>query len=295
MQQPTFSIIVPTHGRDAALRRCLEALAALDYPPERYEVIVVYDGGRPSSLPEADGRRVRFLTQPKRGPAAARNLGASQAGGSYLAFTDDDCVPAADWLLWLAAVLERFPTGMAGGRVVNALPGNRYAAAGQLMVDYLYERFNNDPLKARFFTANNMAVRRDLFLALGGFDGRFPLAAGEDRDFCGRWLEAGHPMVYEPAAVVRHAHPLTLARFWQQQVNYGRGAYHFRRQQAQQSGRPLRLESPSFYARLLAFPLRSAELPRALYLFLLFVLMQAANTAGFLQERAARRQSLSPD
>ena len=124
MQPPFFSIIIPTHGRDAALDRCLKAVSRLDYPSECCEVIVVYDGSIPIQHPKIGQFSVQLLTQPKSGPAAARNKGAIQAGGDYLAFTDDDCIPTADWLSRLSAAFVQYPERMVGGRVVNALPEN---------------------------------------------------------------------------------------------------------------------------------------------------------------------------
>ena len=284
LMTPFFSIIVPTHGRDAALHRCLEALDRLDYPPERYEIIVVYDGDSPAQPPTLENRPLQILSQPKSGPAAARNRGAAQAEGEYLAFTDDDCFPAADWLHQLSAALEKFPERMVGGRIINALPDNNYAAATQLLVDFLYEQYNPDPLQAQFFNANNMALKRDLFITLGGFDARFSLPAGEDRELCRRWLHTGRRMFYQPAAVVHHAHPLTPARFWQQHLNYGRGAFHFRHLQARQQNSRLKLESASFYLNLLRYPFRQTNGRAAPHLFPLFLIMQTANTFGFLQE-----------
>jgi cellulose synthase/poly-beta-1,6-N-acetylglucosamine synthase-like glycosyltransferase len=80
------------------------------------------------------------------------------------------------------------------------------------------------------------------------FDAQFPVAGGEDRDWCARFAEAGLTLVAEPSAVVAHRQTLTLARFVRQQVNYGRGAYLFRRRHS--SAR--RLAPLGFYRGLLA-------------------------------------------
>ncbi len=92
-----FSIIVPTFQRPEGLRRCLAALLRMDYPADRYEVIVVDDGSDPPVEPlvrEAVGAATcRFIRQENHGPGPARNAGAAQARGRWLAFTDDDCAP----------------------------------------------------------------------------------------------------------------------------------------------------------------------------------------------------------
>ncbi|MGH3800821.1 MAG: glycosyltransferase family 2 protein, partial [Pseudonocardiaceae bacterium] len=79
------------------------------------------------------------------------------------------------------------------------------------------------------------------------FDERYPLAAGEDRDWCARLIDADHSLVFEPSALVRHHQELSPAGFWRQQLRYGRGAYRFRSDR----GTLLRLEAPRFYAGLL--------------------------------------------
>lgn len=98
--QPTFSIVVPTYRRPQALRRCLAALSRLDYPRERFEVLVVDDGSDESPEPivtEARGTvNARLIQQDHAGPARARNRGAAEATGTFLAFTDDDCEPVSE-------------------------------------------------------------------------------------------------------------------------------------------------------------------------------------------------------
>lgn len=285
MQPPFFSVIVPTHGRDAALRHCLEALRCQDYPKDRYEVIVVLDGCSSSPTNENEFPAVQYLTQPKSGPAAARNLGASHAKGHYLAFTDDDCIPTTNWLTQLSAAFQQYPDRMIGGQVANILPNNPYAAASQLLVDFLYQQYNQDPHQPQFFTSNNLALPSHLFLEIGGFDTRFPLAAGEDRELCHRWIENGHGMYYQQSALVHHAHRLTLPGYWQQHLNYGRGAYHFHQKKAGSDNGRSKLQPPSFYITLLLYPLHQTKSPLAFRLFILFLIMQAANTLGYLLER----------
>lgn len=285
MPFPTFSIIVPTIGRIPALHNCLEAVKALNYPQEKLEILVVFDGCSPLELPALGSLTVRTLSQPQRGPAAARNYGASVAAGKYLAFTDDDCVLSPDWLLTLAAVFNRYPDTMAGGKTINSLADNPYASASQLLVDFLYERLNEQQNQAMFLTANNMAVSRQLFLACGGFDETFSLAAGEDREFCARWFNRGGTIHYAPEAVVHHAHDLTLSGFWKQHVNYGRGAYLFHKKRGIQEAKRSHFAGFSFYVNLLFFPLRQSQKSRAMGYFLLFLAMQTATTLGYLKER----------
>ena len=284
---PTFSVVVPTYRRPERLADCLRSLEKLEYPRDRFEVIVVDDG---SGAPPNPGRvsiDVTVITQAHAGPATARNTGAARARGDHLAFTDDDCQAEPDWLRELAARLDGTPDLAVGGRTVNALADNPYASATQLLVDYLSE-WTRASGRSAFFASNNLAVPTEPFRARGGFDTGFPLAAGEDREFCDRWVRLGGRLSYAPRAVIRHGHHLTLPGYWRQHVNYGRGAlrYHRRRAQSTPTQRPA---TPlSFYLRLVASPLTRARGSRRFSLTALLALAQIATVMGYWRERLAR-------
>jgi len=285
---PSISVIVPSYGRPDRLADCILALSRLDYDPGRFEVIVVEDGsGRlaeaESAIHAHDGRiSVTLLDKEHAGPAAARNHGAAHARYEFLAFTDDDCRPEPGWLSALAGPLTNSTDLVVGGSTVNGLESNSYSAASQALVSYLYAyyRRKGEP----FLASNNLAVSSDLFRRVGGFDERYPLAAGEDREFCRRYRQAGCALVHAPEAVVRHYHALSAAGFLRQHFNYGRGARHFH----QNRGGGERGVSPEplrFYFDLVAYPLSRPELPRRYRIAALLLLSQIANAAGFLLTR----------
>jgi GT2 family glycosyltransferase len=279
---PACSVVVPTHERPDALRGCLESLAALDYPRERYEVVVVDDGGREPLdavvAPFRERMHVELVSQARAGPGAARNAGVARAGGELVAFTDDDCRPRRDWLRRLADRFRTAPAEATGGRTVNALGGNPFSRAAQLVIDVGYRQSNEGPEDRRWFTTNNLAVPAAGFRAVGGFDPTFRTA--EDRDFCSRWTAAGLQMSYEPRAVVEHAHDLTLASFTRVHFDYGRGSFRYHRKQRRR-GRPVAVE-PSFYVALTREARRAGLLPPLL-------LWHLAHTAGFAWEWARTR------
>lgn len=288
-EQPFFSVIIPTYSRPKELAVCLESLVSLSYPRERFEVIVVDDGSEVSlestTAPFQTQLHLSLITQQNSGPAKARNTGAFAAQGKFLAFTDDDCRPAANWLQALENRLTTAPTSLLGGRTINALPDNLYATASQSLIDYLYSYYNCHPEREHFFASNNMAVSAEQFRKLGGFNTSFPLAAGEDREFCSRWQHCGYPTLYAPEAEVFHAHALTLAKFWKQQFNYGRGAFCFQTISKKQTGKTA-LQQPLFYLKLLVYPFSCQSQYPALLLVLLFALSQVAVAAGLIKEKS---------
>jgi GT2 family glycosyltransferase len=266
-------------------------LGHIDYPSDHFEVIVVDDGGKISPetpVERARGAvRVRLLRRAHGGPAAARNAGAAAAGNPFLAFIDDDCVAASDWLTALARELSKDPTSMVGGRVVNSLGDNPFANATQCLVSYLYERHNRET--PHFFCSNNLAAPRDRFMEIGGFDASFPFAAGEDRDLCDRWQLSGKPMSYAEDAIVYHAHDMGLRGFWRQHLRYGQAAAHFHRLSAARRCRSVALEPTAFYLGILRHPFREMPLKHAWTASGLLLLAQVANASGYFYERIRGR------
>lgn len=289
-QQPFFSIVIPTYNRPERLANCLAAIAQLEYQRDRFEVIVVDDGSNITLddivRPLQEKIQIKLIRQGNAGPAAARNRGAVEAKGEFLAFTDDDCQPFPDWLNRFAASLAIAPKAMIGGRTVNALVDNPFSSASQKLIDYLYEYYNPAKGKKAFFASNNIALPKSGFDSLGGFDVSFPLAAAEDRDFCDRW-EAKYPMVYAPQAQINHYHHLNLSSFWRQHFGYGRGAFCFHQLRSQRSAKPIEVEPLSFYFDLLAYPFTQTSKQPQLLLSSLFFLSQVANVAGFFWEKFA--------
>lgn len=291
-QLPFFSIVIPTYNRPDRLAICLQSIAEIDYPRDRFEVIVVDDGSQMSLdsvvKPFQDCLDITLLKQPNAGPATARNRGAERAKGQFLAFTDDDCMPTSDWLNHLASRFTIEPDCLIGGLTINALPDNLYSTASQKLIDYLYEYYNAKPEESRFFASNNLALSTELFHKIGGFDTSYPRAAAEDREFCDRWLNSGYAMIYAPEVLIYHAHKLTFRSFWRQHFNYGRGAFFFHQMRSQPKLTQKSREPLSFYLNLLLYPFAEKLTPRSLLLSFLFVLSQVATTAGILRERTSR-------
>lgn len=290
---PIFSIVIPTYNRPEQLAACLQACARLDYPRKRFEVIVVDDGGAtpldPVVAPFHGALALKLLRQENAGPATARNRGAAEARGEFLAFTDDDCQPAPVWLRALAARCLASPDCAIGGQTLNGLPHNPYSTASQLLISYVLAYYNAAPGAAQFFPSNNLTIPTKGFLALGGFDAGYPRAAAEDRELCRRWRHHGYQMTYAPEALVSHAHDLTWRTFLGQHFQYGRGARRFHRRRAQQGGRPIKVEPAAFYFNLLRYRFGRGQSVNAWILVILLALTQVANAAGFFWELGRER------
>jgi cellulose synthase/poly-beta-1,6-N-acetylglucosamine synthase-like glycosyltransferase len=172
----SVSIVVPTLGRDSLTA----LLSALGPAPE---ILVVDD--RPDKavrLRVPDG--VTVLPGPARGPAAARNVGWQAAKHDWVAFLDDDVVPDPDWLSRLTFDVENAHDDVGGvqGNVRVPLPSDRRPTD--------WERVTAALADGAWITAD-MAYRRDVLTACGGFDERLPRAFREDAELAFRVRRSG--------------------------------------------------------------------------------------------------------
>lgn len=293
-----FSVIVPTFNRPRPLTACLEALANLDYGRDRFEVIVVDDGSttplEPAVVAFADRLDLSLIRQANAGPAAARNRGAQAARGTWLAFTDDDCQPARDWLTRLAREFAGHPDAVVGGHTVNALTDNLCSSMSQVIVDVVYRYYNACAEDARFLASNNLAMARELFTRMGGFAPAFTTA--EDRELCDRLGVAGIRMRQSAACTVEHRHELSLGTFCRQHFQYGRGAFHFHQSQLRR-GSPHTWSKTGFHFALgnwLCHPFSRFSRSRWPGVLGLLVLWQLANAAGFAAEAARHCRASTP-
>lgn len=227
-----FSVVVPTHNRKTLLRRCLCALVHQQYPD--YEIIVVDDGSADGTgdMVQREFPQVRYLRQePNLGPAAARNRGVHVARGEIVAFTDDDCVPPPDWLARLAQGFADYPQAAAVGGIQEAseqVLRTRVLARYERFVTRRVYGLGEAPVVGSPAPGgtNNLAVRRDLLLEIGGFDETFPVAAGEDADLLRRLAKRGYVTVTLPLKVT-HLQSYTWTSFVRQQIRRGIGAAYF--------------------------------------------------------------------
>lgn len=279
-----FSVVIPTYNRPKQLASCLQSLNQQALPYEEWEVIVVDDGGKDNTESLVNKLfldcTVRLFRQQNSGPAKARNLGAQNASGDYLAFLDDDCEADKEWLLKLKEIAE--PGILFGGKTLNKLKENIFSEASQVLIDYLYEAFAGS--NQMFFTSNNFVVDRQSFIECGAFNTEFDRAAGEDREFSIRYNHQGYELQYVPTILVSHSHKLDIRSFFGQHFNYGFSSYVFRklmqRQQIPLSNKRF------FYTKLLLYPLQIKKygILKRCTLVVLLLLTQLSYTSASLLE-----------
>jgi glycosyltransferase involved in cell wall biosynthesis len=226
------SAIVCTKDRSDHIGGCLQALLANDYPDLR--VLVVdqsgddFTYGLVKPLAGSDDR-IRYMHDDTVGLSHARNVGISRSDGDIVAFTDDDCVPSADWIDSLLAEFTANPdVDAVYGRSLpydRPLRGERPVAVKEDSVRRIF-RGKHNPWSVGH--GNNMAFRRDVFAKVGLFDEAMGPGAAlrncDDADFTYRLLSAGLKAIYSPVPLVYHRQLRHGEDLWHLERDYGIGA-----------------------------------------------------------------------
>jgi GT2 family glycosyltransferase len=236
---PTVALVIPSFDGAHYLESCLDSVAALDYPRERLETIVV-DNGSTDGTRELLADRypwARVLPQARNtGFAAAVNTGARASTADCLALANNDMRLDPEWLRKLVAAYDpaaevRCVAALildAQGELIDFADGylSFYGMGGQAGFGRrLDETPIDDGRELLFACGGSMLVDRALFLELGGFDESF-FAYFEDVDFGWRLRLAGYRVLFAAGARAFHHHHGSANVFTQTQrlVLYERNA-----------------------------------------------------------------------
>jgi GT2 family glycosyltransferase len=210
---PQLSVIVPVRDDAAGLAVLLESLAGQTLARDAYEVIVVANACRDESADVARAAGARVVEDPLPGRGRARNLGAAQAAGDRLVFTDADCVARAGWLEALLGCADAAPL-VAGAVTITTAerPGDveRF--------ERLWRSGQQAWVEQGWAATANLMIAREAFDAIGGFDTAYRHLA-EDGDLCIRAGRAGFRLAYCGEAEVLHPAerelaPMLRRAFW---------------------------------------------------------------------------------
>jgi cellulose synthase/poly-beta-1,6-N-acetylglucosamine synthase-like glycosyltransferase len=282
------SVVIPTANRSKLLAQLLDALRRqiLDQP---FEIIVVNDSEQTEVNDlsfAASFCKCTVVRGEGKGPARARNLGASHAIGTFLVFLDDDSVVDPSYLARIVERLQERPGYALAGPQRSIDRRNSFALAAEWLADSFTEAERFDSNRFGFAPSNGFALRPADFHRTGGFNPQFPLASGEDREFCTRWIASGlHIDVLEELAI-QHRFPATLSAFVQQQSRYGRGVFQYAACVA--ADRRPRVRSIRFYWGVVFGPLKRHGLRRGVPVCFLAAFSQLVVWAGYMRERISK-------
>lgn len=188
--KPTVSVIIPVHNGGESFQKCLSSVA--DSKPPPYEVIVVADGDSDGSWRQAEELGMQVLRIPvPEGPARARNMGAHTAKGDILFFTDADVTIPPDTIDRVATAFQNTPDmdALFGSYDDKPYETNFLSQYKNLLHHYVHQISNEE---ASTFWGACGAIRRDIFLKLGGFDEAYYRKSGGGRPGTCEDIELGY-------------------------------------------------------------------------------------------------------
>lgn len=210
-----ISVVIPAYNEVHTLPDCLKALALQTLLPD--EVIVVDDGSSDGTVEVTRQPGVKVIQQSHQGPAAARNLGARQARGDLILFTDADCQPDREWVAQMVAPFsDPQVVGVKGAyrcrenRVVPRFVQQEYESK--------YARMVRQP-GIDFIDTYSAGYRREVFFQNEGFDPA--LMKLQDQEFSFRLARKGYRLVFAPQARVYHRHDLNLGEYMRRKFSIG--------------------------------------------------------------------------
>lgn len=207
--QPVLSVVVPVYNSSADLSHCLAALSASNYTD--FDLLVVDDGSTEPvrDLVEEYGFRYERIEGPG-GPARARNHGARLVSGRHLVFIDADCCVHPETLGRIADAFSKSTSvdAVIGSYDDSPAKPNFLSQYKNLFHHYVHQQ--SDGVIKTFWTGCG-AIKRELFLGVGGFDEeRYRRPAIEDIEL-GTWLSAaGHKIVLDRTITVKHLKRWTI-------------------------------------------------------------------------------------
>lgn len=211
------SFIIPVRNDAENLARCLGSIGRLDRQAADVEVVVIDNGSVDGSPDVARRSGARVLSIPGKRVSALRNDGVREATGDVLAFVDADHEIAPGWLAAAIETLEARPDAAGVGSLCWPPPSPTWV---QRMYDALRGRVSG-LREVEWLGAGNLAVRRQAFEAVGGFDPA--LEACEDVDISNRLRKAGWRLLSDSRLQSIHfGDPATLGKLFQGELWRGR-------------------------------------------------------------------------
>lgn len=243
------SIILTSYNNSHNLKRCMNVLLGqiLCFKKLSTEVIVVDSGSKDNSLnilkqyQHNHKDRVRILTPQKYplplSPALARNIGAAEAQGKILIFSDSDCVAPKNWI---RSFINNFQDAN-----IDCIIGSRHPDFGKGLGSFirrydfiLYSNknhitkltlINRETIKQGtpliMMAANNFAIRRNIWQKVGGMETNFRHPAGEDIMLEIEIIKAGRNIVFDPNNKVSHLHPISFSGLFKKFFHNGEATY----------------------------------------------------------------------
>lgn len=213
--EPTVSIIILTYNSEKTLAPCLQAVSELDYPAEKYQIIILDNGSTDSTSEIIQSHGFTCHPLPHHNLSQLRNHGAEISQTDIIAYIDSDCIPAKDWLRQVTKWFSDPQVGIAGNEYL--LPVN-----SSVFEKNWYDKSNFGICEDELIPAGNMALRKDYFFELGGFNDT--LLTGEDDYITGVFRQNGYKTISDHQIHSIHlGNSKSLVQYFKKEIWYGMG------------------------------------------------------------------------
>jgi cellulose synthase/poly-beta-1,6-N-acetylglucosamine synthase-like glycosyltransferase len=224
---PFVSVIIPAYNEEKNISNAIEAVLRQHYPKNKIEIIVV-DDSTDKTCEIVSRYPVKLIHRDKRlGPSAARNIGAKEAIGEILAFTDADDKADKEWLINIVKHYKK--------KEVKCVVGSSHRTCRnwqQRIIVELFKSMGSDDITKNIHNSKgrieinknigpNITFRRDIFGEIKGYDEN--LLGGEEKDITWRIEKAGYKIIFERNAVVYTSPRDNFKKFIEQAYSRGRG------------------------------------------------------------------------
>ncbi|MBN1567571.1 MAG: glycosyltransferase [Acidobacteria bacterium] len=218
---PYVSIIIPAKNEEKILPLCLDSILAIDYPRNRYEVILVDNGSTDRTVALAQERGVQAYSCPELTIGAMRNYGVSASKGSIVAFIDADVIVAKEWLDSAIHCLRRHSDAVCLGSF--PLVPEEFGWVARAWWQLQRPIHDGEEFKVGWLPSMNMIVKREAFWEAGGFNPQ--LVTSEDVDLCYRISEKRSILYCASIKAYHYGEARTLTHLFQKERWRGRSNY----------------------------------------------------------------------
>lgn len=199
-----LSIIVPAHNEQQYIHKCLDAIMS-QKTSFQYEVIVVNNASTDNTKDVALSFGTNVIDVPKKGLSLAKNSGAKSSMYDHLLFVDADCIIPSNHVQTVCETFIANPQIAAFGGPYIYKDGGKIVQYITLDLKYFYRfsSFMGKVFGVPIISGGDFAIRKNVFLALGGFNELFssPIEA-EDLEFCKRLARRGYTVRMLPGLYV---------------------------------------------------------------------------------------------
>jgi glycosyltransferase involved in cell wall biosynthesis len=216
MNQEKISFIIPAKNEESTIRLCLEAI--LNEMIDGDQLIVVDNGSTDKTIGIVKSfPNIHFLDRPDASVGRLRNEGARIANGEVLGFIDADCVIGQGWRDKVIHALRNPNVAVTGAKC--SLPEKPH-----WIEKVWYSQRKRYSGEVKYINSGNLAVIRDIFFQVGGFDES--LITGEDAEFCWRLRSYGFLLWEDPDIIaVHYSNPKDIYNFYKKERWHGLGMF----------------------------------------------------------------------